>query len=207
MRPTPSLRFLVFFLASFFVCFAWSAIKPHDYFTWVLEVTPALAGAVLLVMTCRRFPLTMVSYAHIWIFALVMLIGGHYTYAEVPFFNWISDIFDFGRNHFDRIGHFLQGLVPAIVAREVLLRTSPLKPGKWLFTITVSIALGVSASYEIIEYLTARLTGDAAEAFLGTQGDPWDTQRDMFMALIGAVHANVIFRKLQDRQLNPPSGD
>lgn len=207
MRPNPNSRLLALLFVSFAFVFIWSGIRPHDYFTWILEVTPAFAGALLLAWTFKRFPLTTVSYVHIWIFALILCIGGHYTYAEVPFFNWLSDIFDLGRNHFDRLGHFFQGFVPAITAREVLLRTSPLKRGKWLFFIAICIALAISGFYEIIEYLTARFTGEAAEAFLGTQGDPWDTQRDMFMALLGAVHGCVIFKRLQDRQLNPPSCD
>lgn len=158
-------------------------------------------AAPLLVATSRNFPLTPLAYGLIALHALVLMVGGHYTYAQVPLGFWIQDWFGFARNHYDRIGHLMQGFVPALVARELLLRTSPLAPGKWLFTLVCLSVLGISACYEFTEWWAAVIGGDAAGAFLGTQGDVWDTQWDMFMALWGAVAAQALLARVHDRQL------
>ncbi|MEE8169907.1 MAG: DUF2238 domain-containing protein [Phycisphaerae bacterium] len=181
----------------------WSGIQPHDRFTWLLEVAPAVIGAVILVSTFRRFRFSELAYVLMWLHAVVLMIGGHYTYAEVPFFNWLQDVFDLSRNHYDRLGHLMQGFAPAIVAREILLRTSPLRPGKWLFVLVTCVCLSISAAYELLEWGVARATGSAADAFLGTQGDMWDTQADMALALIGAIGAQVLLGGWHDRAMTP----
>lgn len=189
-------------LVLFLFVLIWSGYQPHDYFTWLLEVAPALLGVFLLVATHRRFPLTPLAYTLIFFHALILLIGGHYTYAEVPAFNWLRDTFHLSRNHFDRLGHFAQGFVPALLAREVLLRTSPLTRGRWLSFLVVCIALAISAAYELLEWAVAAWTGSAADAFLGTQGDPWDTQKDMCIALVGAVAALILLPAMHDHFLS-----
>ena len=180
---------------------AWSGIAPHDRFTWLLEVAPILIGVPILVATYRRFRLTRLLYTLLWIHAVILMVGGKYTYAEVPLGFWMQDAFGFARNHYDRIGHFAQGFIPAILAREVLVRRSPLAGSRWLPFLVVCVCLAFSALYELIEFWTALATGEAAEAFLGTQGDPWDTQWDMQMAVIGAVAALVSLSRLHDGQL------
>jgi putative membrane protein len=178
-----------------------SGLRPHDRLTWLLEVLPVLVAAPLLLTTRRSFPLTPLAYWLIAIHSLILILGGHYTYARVPLGFWMQDWFDFGRNHYDRIGHLMQGFGPAIVIRELLLRTSPLVPGKWLFTIVLFTVLGVSATYEFIEWGAALASEEASAAFLGTQGDVWDTQWDMFLAGCGAIAAQLIFGRVHDRQL------
>lgn len=189
-------------LAAILPIFIWSAIRPHDYFTWILEVAPAIAGAILLVSTYSRFRFTILAYGLIWVHAVILMIGGHYTYAEVPLFNRLQDVLDLSRNMYDRLGHFAQGFVPAIIAREILLRRSPLRRGKWLFFIVVSICLAISATYELIEWGVAEATGTAAEAFLGTQGDVWDTQWDMALAFCGSVTSLLLLSRVHDRLLD-----
>lgn len=179
----------------------WSAVHPHDYFTWFLEVLPAVAAVTILVATYRRFKFTNLAYGLVWVHAVILMVGGHYTYAEMPLFNWVRDQFGLIRNDYDRVGHFAQGFVPAILAREILLRKSPLKTGKLLFFIVVSICLAISAFYELIEWRVSVLVGAAAEAFLGTQGDPWDTQEDMATALAGAILALLLLGRVHDRFL------
>jgi len=179
----------------------WSGLKPADRTTWILEVFPILIAAPLLLATARRFPLTPLVYRLIFVHALILMLGGHYTYAQVPLGFWMQRVFGFTRNHYDRIGHLAQGFVPAIVAREILIRRSPLRAGKWLFFIVLSVCLAISACYELIEWWSALIGGSAADAFLGTQGDPFDTQADMFMALIGAVAAQVLLARVHDRQI------
>ena len=174
------------------------ALEPG---TWVLEVFPIFLAIPVLVATAKRFPLTPLAYRLLFVHALILLLGGHYTYAKVPLGFWVQDALHLGRNHYDRLGHFAQGFVPAIIAREILLRRSPLQRGKWLFFLVICICLAVSASYELIEWLAALLGGSSADAFLGTQGDVWDTQWDMFMALVGALSALVLLSRVQDRQL------
>jgi len=178
-----------------------SGIKPHDALTWLLEVLPVLIAVPIMIATYRRFPLTPLLYVLIALHALVLIVGGHYTYARVPLGFWMQDWFDLTRNHYDRIGHFMQGFVPAIVARELLLRTTPLRRGAWLFTIVTLSILGVSALYEFTEWWAALAGGSATTDFLGTQGDVWDTQWDMFMALCGAIVAQLTLGSVHDAQL------
>jgi putative membrane protein len=180
---------------------AWSGLRPHDYFTWLLETAPIFIGVPILLATRRRFPLTPLAYRLIFVHATILMLGGHYTYAEVPLGNWVKDALGLARNHYDRLGHFAQGFVPAILAREILLRKTPLRSGRWLFFLVTCVCLAISACYELIEWWTAVATGEAATAFLGTQGDPWDTQWDMFIALIGAVTAQLLLARGHDRQL------
>jgi putative membrane protein len=178
-----------------------SGIGPADRLTWFLEVVPVLIALPLLLLTSRSFPFTPLVYCLVAAHALILMLGGHYTYAQVPLGFWIQDWFDFARNPYDRIGHLMQGFGPAIIARELLLRTSPLRPGKWLFALVCLSILGISACYEFTEWWAALAGGEAAGAFLGTQGDVWDTQWDMFLAGCGAVVAQMILERLHDRQL------
>ena len=178
-----------------------SGIHPKDRYTWILEVAPAIAAAILLVATYRRFPLTPLAYRLILLHACILMVGGHYTYAEVPLGFWMQRTFGFARNHYDRLGHFAQGFVPAIVAREILLRKTPLRRGGWTFFLVTCVCLAISAFYEFVEWWTAVASGEAANAFLGTQGDPWDTQWDMFFALIGAITAQLTLSRVHDREL------
>jgi putative membrane protein len=189
-------------LLVFFLVLIWSAIHPHDYFTWFLEVLPAILGILILALTIRKFRFTSLAYWLILIHAIILMIGGHYTYAEVPLCNWSRDVFDMSRNDYDKIGHFAQGFVPAIIAREILIRKSSLKQGKLLSFIIVCICLAISAFYELIEWWVAILTGSGAEAFLGTQGYVWDTQSDMFFALIGAIMSLLLLSKVHDEALS-----
>jgi putative membrane protein len=179
----------------------WSGIEPYDRLTWVLEVVPVLIAMPLLAFTARRFPLTPLVYGLIAVHAVILMYGGHYTYALTPLGDWMREAFGFTRNHYDRIGHLMQGFGPAMVARELLLRTSPLRPGKWLFTLVTLSMLGVSACYEFTEWWAALAGGDSAGAFLGTQGDVWDTQWDMFLCGCGAILAQLLLARLHDRQL------
>src|SRR5437899_1183652 len=193
---------LLLLLCGFAVVLAWSAIHPHDYFTWALEVFPALLALAALAITYRRFQFTTLVYGLILLHACILFVGGHYTYAEVPLFNWIRHHFHLARNHYDRVGHFAQGFVPALVAREVLLRQKIVLRRGWLFFIVLSICLAVSAAYELLEWRVAVATGSAAAAFLGTQGDPWDTQEDMATAAIGALTALLFFSHWHDRLIS-----
>jgi len=177
-----------------------SGIGPADRTTWWLEIFPILLAVPVLLATRNRFPLTPLVYRLIFVHALILMLGGHYTYAKVPLGFWVQDALGLARNHYDRLGHFAQGFVPAMLAREVLLRRSPLERGKWLAFLVVCVCLAFSATYELIEWLAALLGGSAADAFLGTQGDVWDTQWDMFMAGVGAVSA-LLLSRLHDRQL------
>ena len=179
----------------------WSWIEPKDRLTWWLEAVPALVAAAVMVATYNRFRLTDLLYGLAWVHAIILLVGAHYTYAEVPAFDWIQEAFDLSRNHYDRVGHLAQGFVPAIAARELLIRTSPLKPGKWLVVLIVLSCMGISAIYELLEFAAAASTGEAAVAFLAFQGDVWDTQKDMLLALVGAVASLVLCSRLHDRQL------
>jgi putative membrane protein len=188
-------------LATVLAVLAWSGIAPHDRFTWFLEVAPVLIGVPIVAATAKRFPLTPLAYLLLAVHACILMVGGKYTYAEVPAGFWVQEVMGWTRNNYDRLGHFAQGFVPALVARELLLRTSPLKRGKWLAFVVFSICLAISASYELFEWATAVSTGTAADAFLGTQGDPWDTQQDMAMAAVGAVTALVTLSGIHDRQL------
>lgn len=194
-------RLQLLLLAAVLAVLAWSGIAPKERGTWLMEVAPVLVVLPLLIATRRRFPLTPLLYVLIALHAVVLCVGGHYTYAEVPAGFWFRDLLGLSRNHYDRLGHLFQGFVPALVARELLLRHTPLRPGGWLFTLGISVALAVSALYELVEWLAAVILGQGADAFLGTQGDPWDTQLDMFMALLGAIAAQLLLARLHDRQL------
>jgi putative membrane protein len=178
-----------------------SGLAPYDRATWLMEVAPVLIAAPILVATRRRFPLTPLVYGLLALHAVILCVGGHWTYARVPAGFWVQDALGLGRNPYDRLGHLAQGFVPALVARELLLGTSPLRPGRWLATLVTAVALAISALYELVEWSAALLLGQGADAFLGTQGDPWDTQWDMFMALVGAILAQLLLARVQDRQL------
>ena len=181
--------------------FAWSGILPKERATWWLEVFPALIALPVLVATYARFRLTDLVYALIALHACVLFVGGHYTYAEVPLGDWARDAFGLARNDYDRLGHFMQGFVPAMVAREVVIRLAVVRGKAWTFVIVSAICLSISASYELFEWGTALLAGSGAASFLGTQGDPWDTQADMLMALIGALSAQLLLGRWHDRAL------
>ena len=185
-------KFLFALLVLWSVALVISGINPKDRLTWFLEVCPVLMVGPMLWFTRTSFPLSRVIYLFIFIHGLVLMIGGHYTYAEVPAGFWTANLLGWSRNPFDRLGHLLQGFVPALVIREMLMRWRVVKDGRWTFFITVCICLSVSAFYEFIEWWSALLLGQEAEAFLGTQGDPWDTQWDMFMATVGALAAQLL---------------
>jgi putative membrane protein len=189
-------------LAAFFGVLIWSGINPKDFATWVLEVVPALVAIVLLFYTRNSFPLTTLTYTLILIHCVILMIGGHYTYAEVPIGDLFRELFEGSRNNYDKLGHFAQGFVPAIVAREVVVRLSVFKSKAWMNFFIVSMCLGISAFYELIEWWVALMSGEAADAFLGTQGYIWDTQSDMGLALAGAIVALVTLSKVHDGQLS-----
>ena len=178
-----------------------SGINPHDRLTWFLEIFPILLGAPILILTYRRFRFTALVYRLMFVHALILILGGHYTYARVPLGFWVQELFDLSRNHYDRLGHLAQGFVPAMIARELLLRTSPLRAGKWSAFLVVCVCLALSATYEFVEWWSALALGQSAEAFLGTQGDPWDTQWDMFLAGMGAVLALLSLSRVHNRQM------
>lgn len=178
-----------------------SGINPHDYFTWFLEVFPAIVGLILLIFTFKKFQFTFLTYSLILVHCYILFIGGHYTYAEVPLFDWIKEICHQTRNNYDKVGHFTQGFVPAIIVRELFIRKSVVKTGGWLSFLTVCTCLSVSVFYEFLEWFVAEASGQSAEAFLGTQGYVWDTQSDMLYAFIGATCAVVVFGKIQSNQI------
>jgi putative membrane protein len=183
------------------VLFVWSGIGPYDRTTWILEVAPVVVAVPLLLATARRFPLTPLAYRLIFVHACILMLGGHYTYARVPLGFWAQELFGFARNHYDRLGHFAQGFVPAILAREILLRRTPLPRGGWLFFLVTCTCLAISACYEFIEWWAALLGGESATDFLGTQGDVWDTQWDMLLATLGAIAAQLTLARRHDREL------
>ena len=179
-----------------------SAIQPHDYFTWWLEVMPAIIGLAVLSFTFKKFRFTDITYWMILAQCFVLFIGGHYTYAEVPLFDWIKELFHQERNNYDKVGHFMQGFVPAFVAREIFIRQEVITPGKWVGFLTICVCLAISACYEFLEWFVAECTGGKADAFLGTQGYVWDTQSDMLFAMIGAICMLLFFSRIQDKQMN-----
>jgi putative membrane protein len=183
-----------------------SGIRPYERGTWWMEVAPVLIGLPLLIAAYRKFPLTPLLYRLLFVHALILMLGGHYTYARVPLGFWVRDLLELSRNHYDRLGHVAQGFVPAILAREVLLRLSVLRRGKWLFFVVICVCLAFSAFYELVEWWAALLGGEAADSFLGTQGDPWDTQWDMLLALCGAVASLLLLSRLHDTELSRLSG-
>ena len=191
-------RLKIVWFTLFFAVLIWSAITPKDYFTWALEVAPAVIGLVLLIATYPKLTLSKLTYSLILLHCVVLMIGGHYTYAEVPLFDTFAEWFGWGRNHYDKLGHFIQGFVPAAIARELLLRFDVVKNERWLVMFVLSFCLAFSALYELIEWWTALAVGEDAEAFLGTQGYIWATQAEMFLALIGSSGFVTFFRKSQN---------
>ncbi len=179
----------------------WSFIEPKDRTIWLLEVFPALVALIILTVTINRYRLTPLLYQLILIHCIILMIGGHYTYAEVPAFDWLRDSFDLSRNHYDKVGHFVQGFVPAIICREILIRNTAVEKGKMMFFLVLCVSLAISAFYEILEWWVAITTEENAAAFLATQGDVWDTQSDMLLALLGAILAQLILSHIHDRQL------
>lgn len=186
----------------FFVVLIWSAIDPEDYLTWTLEVAPAVVGFVILAVTYNSFRLTGLLYLLILLHCVVLIIGGHYTYAEVPFFEYLKPVFGFERNNYDKLGHFMQGFVPAMLAREILIRNAVVSSAAWRNFFIICVCLALSAVYELVEWGAAAVSDQASEAFLGTQGYIWDTQSDMAFALIGAILALVLLSRIHDRQLD-----
>ncbi|MCG3169449.1 MAG: Inner membrane protein YjdF [Pseudomonadales bacterium] len=178
-----------------------TGLRPFDQLTWFLEVFPVLVAIAVLAATRKSFPLTRLLYWLIFVHALILMVGGHYTYARVPLGFWVQELFDLGRNHYDRLGHVAQGFVPAMIAREVLLRRSPLVRGKWLFFLVLCVCAFVTVVYEFIEWWVALIAEGASIEFLGTQGDVWDTHWDMFLALCGALGAQLLLARVHDRQL------
>ena len=188
-------------LVSMTILLVWSGIHPHDRFTWWLEVAPILIGVPVLIWLYPTLRLTPLTYTLISLHCLILMLGGHYTYAQVPLGFWLQDALGLARNHYDRIGHFAQGFIPAMLAREIFIRRSPLRGSRWLPFMVACFCLAFSAFYELIEFWTALMAGGAATDFLGTQGDVWDTQWDMQLALIGAILSLVTLSRVQDRQL------
>ena len=179
----------------------WSGVNPNDRLTWAMEIAPVVIALPIILAAWRRFPLTNLLYGLLAFHAIVLIVGGKYTYAEMPLFNLLRDSLHLARNHYDRLGHLVQGFVPALLIRELLLRTTPLKAGKWLFVIVVFFTLGISASYELFEWQAALILGSNADAFLAVQGDPWDTQNDMAWAGIGAILSQLFLSRVHDREL------
>ena len=192
---------MIAWIVIFLAVLVWSAINPHDYPTWWLEVLPALIGGTIIWYTRNSFPLTRLAYVLILIHCIVLMVGGHYTYAEVPLFDWIGEKLNHTRNNYDKLGHFAQGFIPAIVAREIVIRLSVFNSIRWRNFFIVCFVLAFSAFYELIEWWVALLSEEAADSFLGTQGYAWDTQSDMGWALFGAVLALVLLGGLHDRQM------
>ena len=204
MRNLLAQRDTLLWACIFTVVLIWSSVEPKDRNTWWLEVLPSLIGASVLLYTRTRFPLTRLVYVLILAHCIVLMVGGHYTYAEVPLFDWLKEPLGWQRNNYDKLGHFAQGFVPAMIAREVLLKLTPLQRGAWLSFLVVCVCLAISAFYELVEWWVALLSEEAAEAFLGTQGYIWDTQSDMAWALFGAVFALGLLSRAHDRQLDVP---
>jgi putative membrane protein len=192
----------IIWLAIFIGVLAWSAIDPHDYPTWWLEVAPALIALVVIIWTRNSFPLTPLLYWLVLLHAVILMVGGHFTYALVPWFDWLWELIGSERNNYDKIGHLAQGFIPAIAAREILLRFDVVRGKGWLAFLVICFTLALSAFYELLEWWVALLSEEAAESFLGTQGYVWDTQSDMWYALLGAIMALLLLSRLHDRQLH-----
>jgi putative membrane protein len=199
-------RELLFLLGATVLALLVSGLQPYDRLTWFLEVLPVLIAIPLLALTRPAFALTRLVYWLIFLHALVLIVGGHYTYARVPLGFWVQEALDLARNHYDRFGHLMQGFAPAIIVREVLLRRSPLVRGKWLFFLVLCVCAFISVVYEFTEWLAALVSAEAADSFLGTQGDNWDTQWDLFLALCGATVSQLLLARLHDRQLRASVG-
>jgi putative membrane protein len=205
LTPSSPLLKPAIWLALFFLVLGWSAWQPHDYPTWWLEVLPALVALIVLFLTRERFPLTPLAYWLILVHSIILMVGGHYTYAEVPVGDWVRELTGGERNNYDKLGHLAQGFIPAVVVREILVRNYVLAKRSWLAVIVVSICLAFSAFYELVEWWVALLSAEAAESFLGTQGYVWDTQSDMFLAFLGAVLALLMLSRIHDRQIRTVS--
>ncbi len=190
------------FLIIFVLVAVWSGYQPYETGLWFLEAGICLAAVILLMTTFKRFRFTDMTYIFILIHLIILFVGAHYSYARVPLFDWVKEIFDQDRNNYDKVGHFAQGFIPAMVARELLIRLDVVRKKGWIPFFVICICLAISAFYELIEWWTAVLSGDGAEDFLGTQGYVWDTQSDMFCAMIGAICMLIFFSRLQDRQIN-----
>ena len=195
------MKYLYSLLILFVLVFVWSAINPHDYFTWMLEVLPAVIGLAVLAATFNKFRFTDLVYTLILIHCCILFVGGHYTYAEVPLFNWIRDVLHQSRNNYDKVGHLAQGFVPALIVRELFIRMEVVNKKGWLNLIIISICMAISVTYEFIEWFVSILSGESGDSFLGTQGYIWDTQSDMLYATIGAILGIFIFSKYQDKQI------
>jgi putative membrane protein len=189
-------------ISLFFIGLIWSGINPHDYFTWILEVFPGILGFMALVLTYRQFKFTYLTYALILVHCYILFVGGHYTYAEVPLFDWIKEVFHQSRNNYDKVGHFAQGFVPAMIIRELFVRKEIVRKGLWMGFLTVCVCISISVMYEFLEWFVAIASGQSAEAFLGTQGYVWDTQSDMLFATIGAICMVIFISKIQDKQID-----
>jgi putative membrane protein len=194
-------KYLFFLSSIYFAVLIWSGINPKDYYTWILEVIPGVIGLIVLAFTYKRFRFTNFLYTLMLIHCCILFVGGHYTYAEVPLFDWIRDLTNGTRNNYDKLGHFTQGFVPAMIARELFLRLKVVNGKVWTGFFCVCVALAISAFYEFVEWWTVVLSGSSAEAFLGTQGYVWDTQSDMLYALIGSLAAVILFSKYHDARL------
>lgn len=195
------MRFYYSILTIFFCVLIWSGIAPHDYFTWVLEVFPAIIGLIILIFTFKKFQFTKLTYSLILIHCLILFIGGHYTYAEVPFFDHIKELFHQSRNNYDKVGHFAQGFIPAAIVREIFIRKN-IVVKSWLNFLTVATCITISSLYEFLEWFVAIASGQSAESFLGTQGYVWDTQSDMLYATIGAITFLILLSKIHSQQIN-----
>ena len=197
----------LFLLVSLFGVLVWSAVKPHDYFTWFLEVLPALLVVGILAFYYNRFRFTNLVYVIVWFHCIVLMVGGKYTYAEMPLFDYFKEVFGWTRNNYDKVGHFMQGFSPVLVVREFFIRKNIVNGRGWTYFLSVCIALAFSAFYEFIEWWVAAATGDSAEAFLGTQGYQWDTQTDMFVCMIGAILSLLFLSRWEDKQMDEMSGN
>ena len=195
------MKYLYSLLILFVLVFVWSAINPHDYFTWMLEVLPAIIGLAVLAATFNKFRFTDLIYTLILIHCCILFIGGHYTYAEVPLFNWIRDVLHQSRNNYDKVGHLAQGFIPALIVRELFIRMEVVNKKGWLNVIIIAICMAISVTYEFIEWFVSILSGESGDSFLGTQGYIWDTQSDMLYATIGAILGIFIFSNYQDKQI------
>lgn len=185
----------------FIIALILSAIQPKDYFTWLLEVFPAILGLIILLFTKSSFEFSFMTYSFILVHSIILFIGGHYTYAEVPFFDWIRDYFHQDRNNYDKIGHFAQGFVPAMITREIFIRKNIIQHRTWLAVLTVAVCMSISVLYEFLEWGVALATGESSDAFLGSQGYVWDTQSDMLYATFGAICMIVFLGKKQEKEI------
>jgi putative membrane protein len=193
------MKYKTLLIILYFVVLLWSFTNPHDYFTWILETFPALLGIVILMATYRQFQFTNLVYTLVLFHSCILFVGGHYTYALEPIFEWLKGIFHWERNNFDKLGHFMQGFVPAFIARELYIKKGIVRKGGWTSVLTVATCLSISLLYELLEWLVAVVSGQNAEGFLGTQGDPWDTQSDMAFATVGALVMVIFFSRIHDR--------